>query len=215
MYLSSWSGGKDSCLALYRALKSGINVSRLVNFISDDHRRVRFHGVEAALIEEQSRLIGIPLYQKETGSTNYEECFKSAVESLKPIKGMVFGDIYLDEHREWVERVCRELQIDVVEPLWEEDTEGLVKEFLSLGFEAIVVGGQYRYINEDWIGKPLSLDFVRHLKDVGADICGENGEYHTFVTGGPIFKGRIILEGSPLRRDDYMFFDIKRWTHCV
>jgi diphthine-ammonia ligase len=122
-YISSWSGGKDSCLAAYLALGQGYKISHLVNFISQEFKRVSFHGTEAKLIQLQSQAIGIPLLQKQTTWEEYEQEFKEAVQSLLPqgIKGMVFGDIYLDEHKEWVERVCGELGIAAIEPLWGKD----------------------------------------------------------------------------------------------
>ena len=116
----SWSGGKDSCSALYEARQKGYEISHLVNFISREFRRVSFHGTEARLIQLQSQAIGIPLLQKETTRDGYEQEFKEAIRSLLPkgIKGMVFGDIYLPEHKGWVERVCSEVGIRAIEPLW-------------------------------------------------------------------------------------------------
>ena len=120
MYLASWSGGKDSCLALYYAILEGLEVSHLVNFISERYKRVSFHGTEARLIQLQAQALGIELVQKETNGYDYEQVFKKAVSELLPrgIKGMVFGDIYLEEHKQWVERVCSELGITALEPLW-------------------------------------------------------------------------------------------------
>lgn len=108
--ISSWSGGKDSCLACYKAIQEGYEVKFLLNFISKEYKRCCFHGIEARLLKLQAELIGIPLIQKEVGPDmkEYEKEFKKAVEELKlkGIKGMVFGDVYLEEHRSWVERVC-------------------------------------------------------------------------------------------------------------
>ena len=101
-YLASWSGGKDGCFACYEAIRQGYQVTYLVNFIAQEYHRVRFHGTDARLIQLQSEAIGIPLLQKETTWNGYEQEFKEAVRSLVPngIKGMVFGDIYLQEHRD-------------------------------------------------------------------------------------------------------------------
>jgi uncharacterized protein (TIGR00290 family) len=212
MYLSSWSGGKDSCLACWRAIKSGYDVSALVNFISHDHGRVRFHGTEARMIGLQAELARVPLIQKETTPEGYESEFKEAVRSAIPrgIKGMVFGDIYLDEHREWVERVCRELGIEAVEPLWGGNTEDLLCEFIDAGFEAVIVCGQSGFVEKEWVGKTVDRDFIGYLKERGADLCGENGEYHTFVTGGPLFNGRIeITESSVIEMSGFWLLDIK------
>lgn len=213
MYLSSWSGGKDSCLAYYRALQSGYKVASLVNFISSEYKRVRFHGTDRKLIHVQSELLGVPLCQQETSNDNYEPAFKDAVRNLKPqgIKGMVFGDIYIDEHKEWVERVCSELGIEAVEPLWKQDTENLLTEFIDTGFQAVIVSAQAELIDRDWIGKTVDKNFMAYLKTKpDVDVCGERGEYHTFVTSGPVFNGKIeITDTEVINKDGYWLLDIK------
>lgn len=170
MYISSWSGGKDSCFACYKALKAGYKVKHLVNFISKEYQRVSFHGTEKSLIRMQSELAGIPLYQKETTPDNYENEFKDAVKSLSPlgIEGMIFGDIYLNEHRQWVDRVCGELGIEAVEPLWGMNTEEHLADFIDKGFKAVVVSGQAKFIDKEWIGMPVDMDFLRYLKAKGS-----------------------------------------------
>lgn len=213
MYIASWSGGKDSCFACYKALRTGYKLSHLVNFISKEYKRVSFHGIESGLIKIQSELSGIPLYQKETTPDNYESEFKDAVKSLGHygIKGMIFGDIYLEEHKQWVERVCNELKIEAVEPLWERNTEELLQDFIRNGFQAIVVSGQAKFVDKEWMGQTVTREFIEYLKTKpDVDICGENGEYHTFVVSGPMFKGMIeITEKQIISRNGYWFLDIK------
>jgi uncharacterized protein (TIGR00290 family) len=204
-YISSWSGGKDSCLAAYLALGQGYKISHLVNFISQEFKRVSFHGTEAKLIQLQSQAIGIPLLQKQTTWEEYEQEFKEAVQSLLPrgIKGMVFGDIYLDEHKEWVERVCGELGIAAIEPLWGKDTEKILTDFIDAGFEAIIVSASDKLIDRGWVGQRLDRKFLTYLKTRDVDLCGENGEYHTLVVNGPLFKRRIeITESKTINRDN-------------
>ncbi len=214
-YISSWSGGKDSCFACYQAIGEGYNVSHLLNFISKEYRRVSFHGTEAKLIQLQAEAIGIPLLQKETTGNGYEQEFKDAVKSLIPdgVTGMVFGDIYLPEQRDWVERVCRELGIEAIEPLWGQDTERILLEFIDAGFEATIVSAKSELCNEKWIGKKVDREFLSHLKDNNIDLCGENGEYHTFVTDGPIFQKRIkIAKSRPIMRDGYWLLDTLEYS---
>jgi len=209
-YLASWSGGKDSCFAGYKALAQGYKISHLVNFISQQYQRVSFHGTEKRLIQLQSQAIGIPVLQKETTPDGYEAEFKEAVLALLPegIKGMVFGDIYLDEHREWVERVCAELGIEAVEPLWGESTESVLSGFIEAGFEAIVVGAKAELIDQEWVGRGVDIDFMNYLKSKDIDLCGENGEYHTLVVNGPLFKRKIeITKSRTIKRDGYWFLD--------
>ncbi len=209
-YIASWSGGKESCFACYNAIQSGYKIPYLVNFISKEYRRVSFHGTEARLIQLQAESIGIPLVQKETTWNGYEQEFKEAVKSLIPegIEGMVFGDIYLQEHRDWVERVCGELGIKAIEPLWGRDPEGVLIEFIDEGFEALIISANSSLFDEKWIGRKVDRDFLRYLKDNNIDGCGENGEYHTFVTDGPLFKKKInVIKSRVIKREDRWFLD--------
>jgi uncharacterized protein (TIGR00290 family) len=185
-----------------------------VNFISQEFKRVSFHGTEARLIQLQSQAIGIPLLQKETTPDGYEPEFKAAVRSLLPngIKGMVFGDIYLDEHKNWVERVCGELGIESIEPLWNKDTEKVLTGFIDVGFEAVIVSARAELIDEEWIGRRVDGNFMRYLKAKDIDLCGENGEYHTLVVNGPFFKRKIeIIESRTISRDNYWFLDTVKY----
>lgn len=219
-YLASWSGGKDSCFALYEAMGKGYQISHLVNFISKEFHRVSFHGTEARLIQLQSQAIGITLLQKETTRDGYEQEFKEAVQSLIPsgVEGMVFGDLYLQEHRDWVERVCRDLGIKAIEPLWGKNTEDILSGFIQKGFEAVIVSAKSDLIDEHWIGRRVDKAFMEYLKKKDIDICGENGEYHTLVTNGPIFNGRVrLIESRIISRDNYWFLDTIRYelSRCL
>jgi len=214
-YISSWSGGKDSCFACYKVICEGYNVSHLLNFISKEYKRVSFHGTEAKLIQLQAEAIGIPLLQKETTWNGYEQEFKDAVKSLIPngVTGMVFGDIYLQEHKDWAERVCRELGIEAIEPLWGQDPERVLLEFIDAGFEATVVSAKTDLFDDKWMGQKLDGEFLSHLKDNNIDLCGENGEYHTFVTDGPMFQKKIkITKSQPITRDGYWFLDTLEYS---
>ena len=214
-YISSWSGGKDSCFACYKAICEGYNVSHLLNFISEEYKRVSFHGTEAKLIQLQAEAIGIPLLQKKTTWNGYEQEFKDAVKSLIPddVTGMVFGDIYLQEHKDWVERVCRELGIEAIEPLWGQDPERVLLGFIGAGFEATIVSAKSALFDDKWMGQKLDREFLSHLKDNNIDLCGENGEYHTFVTDGPMFRKKIkITKSQPIMRDGYWFLDTLEYS---
>jgi len=214
-YISSWSGGKDSCFACYKAIREGYNVSHLLNFISKEYKRVSFHGTEAKLIQLQAKAIGTPLLQKETTWNGYEQEFKDAVKSLMPngVKGIVFGDIYLQEHKDWVERVCGELGIEAIEPLWGQDPERILLEFIDAGFEATVVSAKSELFDDKWIGRKVDRELLSHLKDNNIDLCGENGEYHTFVAGGPMFNKKInITKSQPITRDGYWFLDTLEYS---
>jgi len=211
-YIVSWSGGKDSCMALYEGLQSGYKVSHLVNFISNDEKRVRFHGTNADLIKQQGAAMGIEVVQYETSWDGYERDFKAGVRALLPtgVKGMIFGDIYLDVHKEWVDRVCGEIGIEAQEPLWGKPTDELLDRFIRLGFEAIIVGVNSKYMDEKWVGRMVDSSFRDYLRSNNIDPCGENGEYHTVVINGPIFSRRLSLTtGSVVSKNEYRLLDIR------
>jgi len=215
VHLVSWSGGKDSCLACHRAIQRGLRVSHLVNTISQEYGRVRFHGTEAKLIQLQAEAMGLPLVQKRTTPDGYEQEFKDAVRSagLQGTKGMVFGDVYLEEGKKWVERVCRELGIEPFFPLWGEPAAAIPAEFLDAGFQAVVVSARADLFPEEWLGRPVDRAFLRYLEEKGIDACGENGEYHTLVIDGPLFEKRIRLTRTrPIVRDGYRLLDTLEYS---
>jgi len=205
---ASWSGGKECALATYKAILQGHEVLYLVNFVSEDGTRSRSHGISSLALGLQAKAIGIPLIQVKTSWENYEENFKRAVTELKGkgIEGGVFGDIDLEEHREWVERVCTELEIKPILPLWGTEPKELLAEFWNLGFKATVVATR---LDEGLLGKSLDRAFLTKIRKFGCHPCGESGEYHTFVTGGPIFKQPLkITQSKKVQRKNVWFLDI-------
>jgi diphthine-ammonia ligase len=206
--LSSWSGGKECALATYEAISQGHRVLHLLNFVSEDGERARSHGTKASVLALQAQAIGIPLVQVKTSWGDYEQNFKKAVRELKDkgIEGGVFGDIDLEEHREWVERVCGEVGIKALLPLWGVKPEKLIDEFLALKFKAMVVATR---LDENLLGKALNKALVRQMSKLGSHPCGENGEYHTFVIGGPIFtKALKVIRGQRRKIEGMWFQDI-------
>ncbi len=211
----SWSGGKDSCLALYRATRGGFEASCLVNMVTEDGQRSHSHGLSAAVLQAQSQALGIPLIQRPTTKASYEAEFKNTILDLKQqgITGGVFGDIDFNAHREWIERVCRETGITPYLPLWEERHDILMKEFIGLGFKAVVVVDKADIFDEEMVGRAIDHKFVKHLEELGKTknitLCGEAGEYHSFVIDGPIFKQRVeILESRRTSENGYRFLEI-------
>jgi uncharacterized protein (TIGR00290 family) len=195
-------------------MRSGKQVAGLLNCISRENGRVSFHGVDRRLIEAQAELLGIPVLQKETTPERYEAEFKEGVRELaqeRPVTGMVFGDIYLDEHLAWVEGVCRDLGIAAVEPLWGRDTAELLQEFIDTGFRSVIIAGKADCIDAEWIGRVIDRDFRGYLRGrPDVDPCGEKGEYHSLVTGGPLFRGRIdITDSEVVERNGYRFLDVR------
>lgn len=218
--IASWSGGKDSNLALYKAIQEGYKIKYLLNFISKKYKRCCFHGIQKELINLQANLIGIPLFQKEVSPDMklYEEEFKEAVNHLKKkgVKGMVFGDVYLAEQKNWVERVCKDLKIKMIEPLWQRVPEKIIEEFIHLGFKAVVVSAKEKLFGKDFIGREVNGSLLKEIKKRKICPCGENGEFHTFVTDGPVFKkGKIEITKSRaiLKKGfwPHWFLDIQGW----
>ncbi len=211
MYIASWSGGKDSCLASYLAIKKGMKVSHLVHF----DRPNNLHGVDPKMIRLQAELTGIPMTQRRVASEDFEREFKKTIGALaaEGAQGMIFGDIYLEPHKEWVDRVCGELGIEPSEPLWGMKTENIIEDFLNHGFETIVASGNQDLIDKKFIGRRMDREFIDYLKSKKLDVCGESGEFHTFVTSGPLFRGRIEIKASEVTsRDGFWFLNVRDYA---
>jgi len=211
----SWSGGKDCCLACYQAIASGLKIRYLANMLTEDGTHSRTHGLSNEVLQFQSQAIGIPLFQSKATWDTYESEFKKMLGSFKR-KGVydgVFGDIDMDEHREWIERVCRTVDITPHLPLWGKEQDEILKHFIGLGFEAVVVATKADLLGEEWLGRKIDFDFVDQLtklqKTKNITPCGEAGEYHTLVTNGPIFQRRMeLLETKNILRHDHWFLQI-------
>lgn len=176
------------------------------------------HGLDSKLICAQARAIEIPIFQRKVTWNTYERGFKDAIRELKQIgvKGAVFGDVDLQEHKDWVDRVCEELAIEAIEPLWGADPEHVLTEFINEGFEATVVRAKADLFGKEWLGLKIDENFVGELHKLknksNFHILGEAGEYHTFVTKGPLFKRRVrILESKEVLKNGYWSLDISKW----
>jgi diphthine-ammonia ligase len=206
----SWSGGKDCMLALHRFLKEPQNeVVSLVNMCDADSNLSRSHGLTQSIIAQQAACMGLRLTQKTTDRTNYEARFKEVIEQLKTegVTAGVFGDIYLNEHRTWIERVCNELQIQPIFPIWTNDTPGLLNEFIEAGFKALTVSVHVDKLPQSWAGRPLDRAFYNEITAMpGIDPCAELGEYHTFVYDGPLFKSPVAFSTGQISTQDKHYF---------
>jgi diphthine-ammonia ligase len=207
---ASWSGGKDCCLALYRALQSGLDVRYLANTVTADGQRSCSHGITAAVIHTQARALGIPIVQQPTTGDSYRDEFVKMLKKFRRegIEGGVFGDIDFNAHREWIDGVCRETGITPHLPLWLEDQSSLMEEFIGAGFIAVVVAAKAELFDDTILGKVVDREFLAAL---GKDItpCGEAGEYHTLVIDGPIFRQRLEITSSRKEtRGDHHFLEI-------
>ncbi len=186
---ASWSGGKDSCLALWRSQKADIAITHLITALDETGFKTRSHGVTRELILAQGKSLGMVNEFISATWQDYENYFIEKLKFLSSqgISQMIFGDIDLIAHREWEEKVCSEAGITPLLPLWNENRLDMVHEFLDAGFKARVVCIDGRVLNESFVGREFDYDFITSLP-TGVDACGENGEFHTFVYDGPNFK---------------------------
>ncbi|MDP3041890.1 MAG: diphthine--ammonia ligase [Candidatus Omnitrophota bacterium] len=208
-----WSGGKDSCFACYKAKSQGFEVVSLINFTDYSGKGSLSHGLSADIIQRQSRLIGIPFLQKSMPKEGYRDAFLALIQEYKTkdgIEGIVFGDIYLQEHRDWIDKVCAELKVKAILPIWTKDTKGLIKEIIDSGFKTIVVSVKKGILGKEWLGRRIDYEFIKDLEKIGdIDLCGENGEYHTFVYDGPIFKKPVeFTTGEKVLKDNHWFLNL-------
>jgi uncharacterized protein (TIGR00290 family) len=191
---SSWSGGKDSALALYCAKQQGLNVTTLLTMLDETQERSRSHAVPLHVMQAQAKALGLELITPSASWKDYERVF---IETLKGLKEQgfttgVFGDIDLQPHRDWEEKVCATAGLTALLPLWHEPRERLAHEVLSLGFRAVVACVNGRYLDEIFCGREYNKVFLADLPE-NVDACGENGEFHTFVYGGPIFQKSVSV----------------------
>lgn len=173
----------------------------------------RSHGISLKVLRNQAEKIGIPIVQKKTSWKDYEKNFKEAISEFKKedIKIGIFGDIDLQQHRDWVERVCKNLKIKPILPLWKEEREKLLTEFIEEGFKAIVVSINSKFLDKMYLGREIDREFIKDLKFFkNIDLCGENGEYHTFVYNGPIFKEPVNFTcGNKILKENHWFLEIR------
>jgi uncharacterized protein (TIGR00290 family) len=210
---ASWSGGKDGCLALHRAIAGGMDVRYLANMVTEDGQRSCSHGILAAVIKKQAEALDIPIAQKPTTHETYEAIFTQTLKDFKRegIDGGIFGDIDFNAHREWIERVCAAAGITPRLPLWLENQQKLMEEFIDAGFKAVVVAVKADLFGKEVLGRIVDKNFLSFLAelDKGITPCGEAGEYHTLVIDGPLFKQRLeITKSEKVTRGDHHFLEI-------
>jgi uncharacterized protein (TIGR00290 family) len=215
--IASWSGGKDSCFALHKAIQQGHSIQNLLVMMSDQDKS-NFHMISSELLDAQSQAIGIPIVKWNTTPETYEQEFKKALRQAKTkgAEGIVTGDIYdVAQHETgWLDRVCKEAGIKPVKPLWHRDTQQVLNEFINEGFKATTVRVKTALLGMEYLGRQLNKEFLDDLIKLGTvDPCGERGEYHTFVTDGPLFKKQIeILETKKTTINCWGRLEIKRFS---
>lgn len=212
----NWSSGKDSALALYTIQQQKeFEVVKLITNVNEDYQRVSMHGLHEDLLEAQVESIGLPLekiqFPANVTMDLYSEKMKAKTTELKAegLNYAVFGDIFLEDLKAYRDKKLAEVAIEGIYPLWKRDTKALLQEFLDLGFKAITVCVNAKLLGEEFVGRVIDEQFIKDLP-TNVDVCGENGEFHTFVFDGPIFKksidfriGEKVLKSYTLNDDDY------------
>ncbi|MCI0705923.1 MAG: diphthine--ammonia ligase [Ignavibacteriae bacterium] len=208
-----WSGGKDSHLALQKALDEGYNVELLLTFFDARTRLSLSHGLPARLLHDQAELLGIYLQEAYVTREEYGPRLGDIMLSLVPqgIEHAVFGDIYLEEHKTWNERVCAKSGITPLFPLWGKSIDSIVDAQRTL--QSVIVSVDRSKIDRTWLGKEIDDRFREVLAKGGLDFCGEKGEYHTLVAGSPLMNGCLQLERWKERvYDSYVGLDALDWS---
>jgi len=199
-----WSGGKDSALALTRARASGLQIGALLNFVDDVSQRVRFHATRSELIATQAAAIGVPLRQLATSWGGFEAAFRAALAELvtQGFAGVIFGDIHLADVRAWYEDRVIAAGLSHIEPIWGAPPAALLHEFVEGGGRAVVTCVEVAKLDEGWLGRTIDDRFVDEIASAAIDVCGENGEYHSFAFSGPIFRTPVMWAAGEVRRAD-------------
>lgn len=192
--LVSWSGGKDSALAMWRARRQGWEPVALFNMLAAREERSRSHGLAPAVLAAQAQALGLPLVTARADWSDYEVVFIATLrDEARRAEAVVFGDIDLDAHREWEEKVCHAAGLEAVLPLWQQPRRALVDEMIATGFVARICAVRDGVLPAAFLGRVLDDGCVRELEALGVDPCGEAGEFHTLVVDGPEFAAPLEL----------------------
>ncbi len=213
----SWSGGKDSALSLHE-LKSlmghRFDVTGILTTLTEGYDRISMHGVRRQLLEAQSRSLGIPLQEvwipPNASNEIYEERMAEALKkcAVEGVSRVAFGDLFLQDIRQYREKFFDNLGIECLFPIWGKDTKKLAEYFVDSGFKAIVCCVDPRKLGKEYCGREYDRSFLSELPK-SVDKCGENGEFHTFVYDGPVFEERINVKvGETVERSGFCFTDI-------
>ena len=208
--LLSWSGGKDAAWALHVLRQRGeIDVVGLLTTITDGYERVSIQGIRVDVLQAQARTTGLPVIEaripQSADNAAYEASFAAALEQARErwpgIDRIAFGDLLLADIRAWREALCARLGWTALFPLFGSDTAKLAREMIAGGLRADVCCVDTTQLDARFAGHAFDDALLRELPN-GVDSCGENGEFHTCVSAGPMFAGAIALErGETVLRD--------------
>jgi len=195
-FIASYSGGKDSVFSIYKSIKKGLIPNTLLTTCDPKNKHSWFHNIQYDLLNKASKALDIPLFIVNTEEGKYTSDFEDALYSLKQ-KGSdvcVFGDIDIEAHKSWCNDRCVNVGLKSSFPLWNMNRKEIVHEFIEVGFKALITVINAEKMDSKHIGKVLTHELIEELEKSGTDVCGEQGEYHTFVFDGPIFKNALDLK---------------------
>ena len=215
-FIASFSGGKDSTLALYKAMMVGEAIG-LIAMLEEEGTRSRSHGMPPEILQAQADAIELPLHTAASSWSDYEEKFIRMLVNAKDqgAEVLVTGDLDMPAHGCWHEEVTKKAGLKLAMPLWEMNHRDAVEEFIRLGFITIIVTVNVSLgMKEEDLGRILTLDYVDELEARSIDPCGEGGEFHTTVIDGPLFKKRIaVTKGEIIRNGEYAFLPLELDEH--
>jgi diphthine-ammonia ligase len=198
----SWSGGKDSCLALYQLLKENHEVVCLLTMVSEKHARNHAHGIQLEILKLQAEALGLPLILVDSAG-EYELSLKKSLSELKDqfgVESIAFGSLYMKQDREWNEQVAIQAGLEPLFPVWidQDQSSELLCDFILSGFQSVVCRASSQYFDQTWTGRVLDLSFYEDIRKTECCVMGELGEYHTFVLDGPVFNKKIKITQSEI-----------------
>lgn len=211
-FVMSWSGGKDSALAYYRAVMEGHVPAVLFTMFEEDGTKSRSHGLPLDVMEAQAERMGLPLVIGKADWSGYEREFIAQLKAFKEqgIEMGVYGDIDLEDHRAWVQKVSAEAAIAVHHPLWQEARKELLKELVEEGFKAVITVVDTARLDPGFLGRDFTIELIEELEAAGVDACGEEGEFHTVIVDGPIFVEPVpIVFGEQFDAGHYRMLEVK------
>lgn len=209
----SWSGGKDSALALHTLRQDArYTVTGLLTSVNTHYGRVSMHGVRETLLDAQAESIGLPLHKlrlsERPSNEEYEQKMRAALEGFQArgIRHVAFGDLFLEDIRRYRERNLAQVHMECLFPLWQRPTHKLAREFIALNFKAVLCCVDGEALDGGFSGREYDEQLLQQLPP-RTDPCGENGEFHTFVYAGPVFKHAIhFTRGEHVNRDERFYF---------
>jgi uncharacterized protein (TIGR00290 family) len=211
----SWSGGKDSCLSLAELLRDETrSVATLLTTVTEGYDRVSMHGVRRTLLQHQAAALGFPLHvvsiPQSASNETYESRMETAFARLRDtgVATIAFGDLFLADIRRYREQWLARTGMTPIFPIWHRETRELGRRFIDEGFKAVLTCVDTRVLDRTFAGRSYDHALLADLPPT-VDHCGENGEFHTFVYGGPLFREDVpVTRGEVVQRDAWCFCDL-------